>query len=562
MKVPAMLCDNRWRRLRLPLVGLAAIGAAVGGCQSSSVSPSATPARLAANQLLIVPIEADLRTLDPVDSGAYGARDLITRNVFGGLYRFDDQLRVVPYVAAAMPDVSADGTIYTFHLRPEARFSNGDPVTAVDVKYSWDRATVAGVDDFTAVAGNDAVQAGTATSLSGVVVVDAQTLTVRLTHADGTWLGNLAGSPDTYLVDQKAIQTFGPDWSLIPDGLVGTGPFRMTARTPGHSMEFAPVQNWWGGSTGHLTSVRVVIASDEQSLEQDYQHGTIDMFDGGYDMRDIPDVERSLRAAGHSAEIHDIASSELFYLENSFDMTYLCFSLGAGPFAGQGGRLGREAFSLAIDRAALVKDGQIDQARAATGGTVPAGDIGYLGDNMDPSASFDPVKARADLQQWDPAGSKRNGLVYAYIASKSNDAAAKDLQKQWKDNLAVDVSIHSLDPSKIADVGNGGYPLFREAWSAGSPEEFYDGMFISPPVIQQVSEASPNLVAAISQADSESFAGEAANYRAAAAIVNHDVDVAPLFYTGSFYALKPYVQRSGGNSDFPPLWSELSILRH
>ncbi len=94
---------------------------------------------LATNQLLRFPIVDDIKTLDP--GHASSAVDIaLEQNVFGGLYRFDDNLKEIPYIATGMPDISSDGLTYTFHMRHDVKFSNGDPVTSADVLYSWNRA--------------------------------------------------------------------------------------------------------------------------------------------------------------------------------------------------------------------------------------------------------------------------------------------------------------------------------------------------------------------------------------------------------------------------------------
>src|SRR5205807_10615735 len=64
----------------------------------------------------------------------------ILRNVFPGLYRSDNQLREVPDIAVGQPTMSTDGLTYTFRIRTDAKFSNGDPITAGDFVYSWNRA--------------------------------------------------------------------------------------------------------------------------------------------------------------------------------------------------------------------------------------------------------------------------------------------------------------------------------------------------------------------------------------------------------------------------------------
>jgi len=84
---------------------------------------------MAADQTLTFPIQDDVETLDP---GHVSSSVDITfaQEIFSGLYRFDNNLRVIPEIASGAPDVSSDGKTYTFKLRKDARFSNGDPIKA------------------------------------------------------------------------------------------------------------------------------------------------------------------------------------------------------------------------------------------------------------------------------------------------------------------------------------------------------------------------------------------------------------------------------------------------
>src|SRR2546421_10080902 len=119
---------------------------------------------MAADQTLTFPIQDDVQTLDP--GHVSSAVDItFTQEVFSGLYKFDNNLKVVPDIATAMPDVSSDGKTYTFKMRKDAKFSNGDPIKASDFVYSWNR--TAHLNDayatvFDPVVGGTDVEAGKA----------------------------------------------------------------------------------------------------------------------------------------------------------------------------------------------------------------------------------------------------------------------------------------------------------------------------------------------------------------------------------------------------------------
>src|SRR5256885_1685583 len=100
--------------------------------------------------------------------------------------------------------------------------------------------------------GRTDVEAGKAQTMSALTAPDDYTVKAQLSAPAGYWLTELALWTAT-LVDQKVIQTAGEDtWWTKPETMIGSGPFKMTARTPKASMEFAPVSGWFGGSTGAL----------------------------------------------------------------------------------------------------------------------------------------------------------------------------------------------------------------------------------------------------------------------------------------------------------------------
>src|SRR5213593_4961287 len=230
---------------------LIAVVIAVVSCNPNP-SPTPSPEPLASDQTLSFPIAQDVADFDPALISSAADVDIL-RNVFSGLYRFDQQLREVPDLATGQPVVSADGLTYTFHIRSDGRFSNGDPITADDFIYSWNRAVARQGDYaglFALIAGYQDVASGRSGQMSGLAKTDDSTVTVTLTKRAGYFF-TLVGLWPFWVVDQKVISSAGDDaWSAKPETLIGSGPFRMTARTPGQTMDFEPVAGWYGGKTG------------------------------------------------------------------------------------------------------------------------------------------------------------------------------------------------------------------------------------------------------------------------------------------------------------------------
>src|SRR5216684_3574318 len=120
-----------FRALAVSLGAVSMVAACGGGGGSSS--------NLASDQTLSFPLVDDVGNTDPAHISAAVDVDIF-RNTYSGLYKFDDQLNQVPDIATGAPTISADGLTYTFKMRHDVKFSNGDPVKADDFIYSWNLA--------------------------------------------------------------------------------------------------------------------------------------------------------------------------------------------------------------------------------------------------------------------------------------------------------------------------------------------------------------------------------------------------------------------------------------
>src|SRR2546430_1320131 len=350
--------------MRAPAWLIAVILAAVACNPNSNPAPSPEP--LAADQTLSFPIAQDVSDFDPALISSAADVDIL-RNVFSGLYRFDDQLHEVPDIAVGQPSVSADGLTYTFRIRTDAKFSNGDPITTADFVFSWNRAAARQGDYaglYSIVAGYAAVASGKSRAMTGLNGVDDTTLTVTLVKRASYFLTELGLWP-FWVVDQKVISASGEDsWFTKPATLIGSGPFRMTARTPGQSMDSEPVLGWYGGKTGLLTRVHVEVVADTVAQVAQYEAGVFSLV--GYARQGLAPAA----ATRYTSDTKLKGQLRLVPLGTTF---WVGFNLRSGPFAGvEDGRAGRHAFSEAIDRQALVDAvcNQKTTCTEATGGVV------------------------------------------------------------------------------------------------------------------------------------------------------------------------------------------------
>jgi len=517
---------------------------------------------LATDQTLSFPIAQDVADLDPALMSSPTDVDIF-RNVFSGLYRFDQALHAVPDLATGPADVSADGLAYTFHVRHDAVFSNGDPITADDFIYSWNRAAAKQGDFaglFSAVAGYNTVASGRANALSGLVKVDDYTFTSTLSRRAGYWT-TLVGLWPFWVVDRKVIASAGEDtWFTKPDTFVGSGPFRMTARAAGQSLDFVPVPAWYGGKTGALQRVHIDVLPDPQVQISRYEAD-------GYSLIGYGHQALSPTAAVHYATDAKL-SPQLQAVPAGFTY-WVGFNIKSGPFAGiDEGRAGRHAFSTAIDRKSLADTlcSQGTTCTPATGGLISKGLEGYLGDATDSSARFDAVAAKAEYQAWDPNGAKVKGLAFTYDTNPFNKAMCTNLAAQWLQNLGVTVQCVEVDRQNFLDRRNGrcSYAMFRQSWNAdyNNPQDWFDYLFVKGASSSGSCYSNPAFDTIVTGADAKPLPLALIDYQTAGYMLVNDSVNAVLVYGQQQYLSHPYVKGVGGNALYDFDWTKARILKH
>ena len=558
-------------------------------CSESSGNPSPS-AGLASNQTLRFPIEADVATLDPAVLDTEPEAQL-AHNLFDGVLTFDNNMNVVPDIAAAMPKISADGLTYTFTLRSDVTFSNGDRVTASDVVYSWDRAAamqgpyaanLSAIAGYTKVSANQASGADLSALLdkkdpsvimSGLAAPNDTTLIVTLASAAG-WFESAIAQPGSVasVVDQKVVRNDFDNWWSKPQSLIGTGAFKLSAHTANQSFDFAAVQNWWGRPKPTLSAVHVDVVVDQHTALRSYQQSTVDVFGYGGFAPSVQDVQAVQSSAAQKSQVIVNVRNKTYWV--TFNLVADAARQAAGPFTldqGKAARDLREAFALSVDRGELARQvcGNVTCV-AATGGVIPKGLLGYLGDGADPLATYDPVKARTLLAGADPTGVKTRGLVYAYDPENAlNDATAKFLQQQWQANLGVAVQLLAVPRTTfITNRLRGAYVLSRDGWGAdyNDPQDWFDNLWGSvtgcPDTACSSGYATKAYDQLLARADGEPLVTGVTDYKALSRQLIDDVVYVPLYYSASPMLIKPYVLGAGSNNLFDYYWDQIQIASH
>lgn len=171
--------------------------------------------------------------------------------LFEGLTQFDGALKVVPNIAKSWT-ISDDGLVYTFKLRTDVKWSNGDKLTAHDFKYSWTRVLDPATNAMSVDPGiwyiKNAKEFSTGKLTDpeklGIKVVDAYTLQVTLAEPAPDFLATLA-LPAFFPVPRTAIEKHGPNW-WKPENFVGNGAFIVKAYSPNTEIILVRNPNYWG----------------------------------------------------------------------------------------------------------------------------------------------------------------------------------------------------------------------------------------------------------------------------------------------------------------------------
>ncbi|MFL6137973.1 MAG: ABC transporter substrate-binding protein [Frankiaceae bacterium] len=203
----------------------------------------------------------------PVSYDPAGAYDLpswnVIYNVYQGLLRLDGATGKTVPDAAQSCDTSADFKTWTCKLKPNQKFSNGDPVTSEDVKFSYDR--VLKIND----------PSGPSSLLAKVKTSTPDPNTVVFTLASGNSLWNyIMATAAGAIVDHKV---FPADKKLADDKVIGSGPYELATYQPGSLAQFKPNTNYGGDLQRQNGSLVIKYYQDENALKLDLTQGKVDV---------------------------------------------------------------------------------------------------------------------------------------------------------------------------------------------------------------------------------------------------------------------------------------------
>ena len=476
----------------------------------------------------LVTLGADPSTLDPhLTTDATSAITIV--EVFGGLVTIDPDLNIVPDLAESW-DTSADGRIYTFHLRKDAKFHNGKPVTASDFKWSFERvanpSTAAPVVDqyLGDVVGVKDRLAGDATEVSGVRVVDNNTLEIAIDEPKSYFLAKLT-YPTAFVLDRENVES-GRRWFREPNG---TGPFKLTEYIPGERLVLSRNENYHLGPP-HLEQVRRILSGGTSMLM--YENDEIHVAGVGLaDLDRISDPTNPL-------------NNQLMKGPPTFSTDYIGMNIKEPPFDDP---KVRQALNYAINKEAISRDVLADLVVPATG-ILPPDFPGYNPDLK--GYKYDPELARQLLKESKYGDDLENfPRIILTTAGSFGSSVSLDMEvilAMWKENLGIEVEIQQTEfATYLQDLIKRRFQMYQIGWIADypDPENFLDILFNGESSNNHTGYDNPEVNNLLKQARLEM--NQEVRYelyhRVEQQIVN-DAPWVPLWYSGERHVLvKPYV---------------------
>ena len=463
---------------------------------------------------------ADPQMVEDV-SGSYFVRDL-----FEGLMNQDADGNLIPGVATGYTTNDAKD-VYTFTLRDNARWSDGNPVTAHDFVYAWrrlaDPATASPYSwfaDIMALENVGAVMSGESPPEAlGIRALDNHTLEVRLT-ASLPYFAAMTTHASTFPSPQWTVRTFGDNWTK-PGNIVGNGAYVLTEHIPNETATRERNTMYWNNDATIIDKVVTLVINDENTDFTRWEAGETDK--GAVPSGQYPRLK---------AEYPDEAIS--FPRLCTY---YMTFNLSpSGPEAFKDVRV-RQALSYALDRSVvtdkILQGGQI-QAFTFTPGTTAGFEV--------PSVAFgemsqDQRNVNAKLLLAAAGYGPDNPLKFEYLynTSEGHKKIAIAAQQMWKETLGAEATLANQEwKTFLKTRGGQNFDVARGGWCGDyneastfldlmtTPSGYNDGKFSN-------AEVDELMISARTMSDATS------NYTRVEEIMANEMPIIPVYhYTGVF----------------------------
>ncbi|WP_100009909.1 peptide ABC transporter substrate-binding protein [Lentibacillus sediminis] len=349
-----------------------------------------------------------------------------------GLTRLGEDHTPQPAMAEEW-EVSDDGTVYTFHLREDANWSNGDPVTAQDFVFAWEQllnpetgSPAAFLGYF--IKGGEAYNSGEGSAEDlGLTAVDEKTFEVELESPTGFFL-HVVTNPAFFPINHQVAEE-NPEWHAEAESFVANGPFLLESWAHDSEMVFAKNPEYWDADAVSLDKIHWAMVNDTNTQYQMFETGELDI--GA-----IPPELSDQLIDGENVTIDPLGGLEFYR-----------FNVTEEPF--QNKKI-RQAFALAINQGDIaeyvVKNGVEPAYGFVSPGFISPSGEDFREVNGD-LVGFDAEQAQQLLQE----GMEEEGydelppITLSYNTADLNKSIAETMQSMLSENLGVEVTLENTE---------------------------------------------------------------------------------------------------------------------
>lgn len=534
----------------------AGVMAALGSMTAQQAFAASVPAgvELAAKQELVKGNGAELQSLDPHKIEGVPESN-VNRDLLEGLVISDPQGHPIPGVAESWDN--KDGKVWTFHLRNNAKWSNGEPVTAQDFVYSWQRLS----DPKTASPYASYLQYGHLDNIDdiitgkkspdtlGVKAIDAHTLEVTLSEPV-PYFYKLLIHPSMSPVNKAAVDKFGDKWTQ-PANWVGNGAFKLSEWVVNERIVLVRNTDYWDNAETKLDKVTFLPISSEVTDVNRYRSGGSDMTYNNMPIELFQKLKKDI-----PTEVHVDPYLCTYYYE---------INNQKAPFNDP--RV-RAALKLGIDRDIIVNKVKGQGDLPAYSYTPPYTE----GIKLTPPEWFGwsqekrNEEAKKLLAEAGYTADKPLTFNLLYNTSDLHKKLAIAAASIWKKNLGVNVKLENQEWKTFLDTRHqGNFDVARAGWCADYNEPT---TFLGTMQSNSSNNTSHYKSEAFDKAMDDALASpdeatRATRYADAEKILDKDSVIVPVYYYVNARLVKPYVGGYTGKDPLDNVYDKnLYIIKH
>jgi oligopeptide transport system substrate-binding protein len=508
----------------------------LAGCGSKTADKAAT----AAKQELVFNLAADPKTLDPGLNQAVDG-SIVDANAFEGLCNLDDKGKAIPGQAEKW-EVSPDGLTYTFHLKKDLKWSNGDPLKASDFEFEWKRVLdpkTASIYSFQLLylKGGTEFNTGKGTvDQVGVKATDDTTLVVTLA-APCSYFLELTASTTYDPVNQKIVES-NKDWAKDAKTLVSNGAFKFTDYKIKDQIVLEKNENYVDKDKIKLDKITMKMVTENTSAWASYKTGQFDM------VYSVPSSEIVQAVKDKTATTFNMLGTQ--YVDVNVSDSAKEIDPNAAKVLSN--VKFRQALANAIDRPTIIEN-------VLKSGQTPAHSFVSVGINGPDGKDFaskkyfeekgDIEKAKKLLAEAGyPDGQGLPQLVLLYNPESGNGELFQAIQDMWK-KIGVNVELQTQEWKVFQATRDAKkYEMARGAWNAdySDPMTFID-MFVSNSPNNEVGYNSPKYDQLVDAAKKEIDANKRFEIlHQAEDVLMEDMPIIPIYHDTKTFGIKDYVK--------------------